>query len=325
MIKIAEVLPDHPTPLWRMVKQCGVDHVVGGFNTPGDPADIHPDQRPWSFTNLVRMKTAFNDGGFSLDVIEARPPLNKAKLGLSDRDEEIEYACELIRNMGKVGIPVWCPEWMPVLNWTRTSMAAPGRGGAMVTGFDNELMKNAPLTDAGVVTEEQLWDNLKYFLEKVVPVAEEAGVKLAMHPDDPPLSPIQGIARIISSVENYQKMVDLVPSPANGIGLCQGNFGLMTDDLPSVIRHFGEQKKIHFVHFRDIRGTPEKFDEAFHDDGKHDMAACVRAYRDTGYEGVARPDHFPQLTYEDFVDVHSMERLYAIGYMRGLIEAVYSE
>ena len=124
MIKIAEVLPDHPTPLWRMVKQCGVDHVVGGFNTPGDPADIHPEQRPWSFTNLVRMKTAFNDGGFSLDVIEARPPLNKAKLGLSDRDEEIEYACELIRNMGKVGIPVWCPEWMPVLNWTRTSMAA---------------------------------------------------------------------------------------------------------------------------------------------------------------------------------------------------------
>ena len=107
----------------------------------GDPADIHPEQRPWSFTNLVRMKTAFNDGGFSLDVIEARPPLNKAKLGLSDRDEEIEYACELIRNMGKVGIPVWCPEWMPVLNWTRTSMAAPGRGGAMVTGFDNELMQ----------------------------------------------------------------------------------------------------------------------------------------------------------------------------------------
>ena len=79
MIKIAEVLPDHPTPLWRMVKQCGVDHVVGGFSTQGDPSDIHPEQRPWSFTNLVRMKTAFNDGGFSLDVIEARPPLNKAK------------------------------------------------------------------------------------------------------------------------------------------------------------------------------------------------------------------------------------------------------
>ena len=151
------------------------------------------------------------------------------------------------------------------------------------------------------------------------------GVKLGMHPDDPPLSPIQGVARIISSVDNYQKMLDLVPSPSNGIGLCQGNFGLMTDDLPSVIRHFGEQGKIHFVHFRDIRGTPEKFDEAFHDDGKHDMAECVRAYRDVGYEGVARPDHFPRMTYPGFEDEHEVERLFAIGYMKGLVEAVYSE
>lgn len=324
MIKIAEVLPDHPTPLWRMVKQCGVDHVVGGFNTPGDPADIHPDQRPWSFTNLVRMKTAFNDGGFSLDVIEARPPLNKAKLGLSDRDEEIEYACELIRNMGKVGIPVWCPEWMPVLNWTRTSMAAPGRGGAMVTGFDNELMQNAPLTDAGVVTEEQLWDNLKYFLEKVVPVAEEAGVKLAMHPDDPPLSPLRGMGRIMRSVENYQRLIDLVPSPANGICLCQGNFTLMTDDLPEVIRHFGD--RIYFVHFRDVRGTPEKFVETFHDEGKTDMRACMEAYRDIGFEGVLRPDHVPTMEGDrnDQPGYSSIGRLFAIGYIKGLREAVYA-
>lgn len=121
MIKIAEVLPDRPSPLWKMVKQCGVDHVVGGFSNPKDPSAVHPDRRPWSHTNLVRMKTAFNDGGFDCDVIESRPPLNKAKLGLSDRDEEIEYACELIRNMGKLGISVWCHEWMPVLNWTRTA------------------------------------------------------------------------------------------------------------------------------------------------------------------------------------------------------------
>ena len=176
----------------------------------------------------------------------------------------------------------------------RTSSEIPTRGGAKVTGFDlAEFNKTHPAGEHGEVTEEDQWDNLKYFLERVVPVAEEANVKLAMHPDDPPLSPIQGIARIISSVENYQKMVDLVPSPANGIGLCQGNFGLMTDDLPSVIRHFGEQQKIHFVHFRDIRGTPEKFDEAFHDDGKHDMAACVRAYRDTGVRGSRPPRPFP--------------------------------
>ena len=96
MIEIAEVLPPQPTPLWRMAKQCGVDHVVGTFAIPGDPAGVHPEQRPWSYTSLVRMKTAFNDGGFSLDVIESRPPLDRAKLGLAGRDEEIGYACELI-------------------------------------------------------------------------------------------------------------------------------------------------------------------------------------------------------------------------------------
>ena len=192
--------------------------------------------------------------------------------------------------------------------------------------FDlEEFERIAEPHDYGEVTEEDQWENLRYFLERTVPVAEEAGVKMAMHPDDPPHSPIQGVARIISSVDNYQKMVDLVPSPANGIGLCQGNVGLMTDDLPSVIRYFGEQGRVHFVHFRDIRGVPSKFDEAFHDDGKTNMAECMRAYRDVGYDGVARPDHFPKLKFAGFEDEHQMARLFAIGYMKGLIEAVASE
>jgi mannonate dehydratase len=186
-------------------------------------------------------------------------------------------------------------------------------------------MRNAPLTEYGVVAEEQQWDNLKYFLERVVPVAEKANVKLAMHPDDPPLSPIRGVARIMSSVENYQRLIDLVPSPVNGIALCQGNFTLMTDDLPSVIRQFGEQKKIFFVHFRDVRGTPEKFAETFHDDGKTDMLACMQAYRDIGYNGVCRPDHYPRMGDAGFRDDHGLARLFAIGYLKGLLEAVYAE
>jgi mannonate dehydratase len=325
MIKIAEVLSPSHDIVWTLAKQCGIEHVVGTFDW-SKGLNVDKEELPWSYMSMVRLKTAYANGGFQLEVLENRPPLHKAKLGLDGRDEEIEAVCDLLRNMGKLNIPVWCYEWMPVFNWMRTSTTIPTRGGALVTGYDHELMKDAPLTEYGEVSEECLWENLKYFLERVLPVAEESNVKLAMHPDDPPLSPIRGLGRIMRSVDNFQKLLDLAPSPMNGITMCQGNFALMGHDVPEVIRHFGAQNKIFFVHLRDVRGVPSNFVETFHDDGQTDMLACMKAYRDIGFEGVCRPDHVPTMLTDSNSQAgySAVGRLFAIGYLKGLREAVYS-
>jgi mannonate dehydratase len=323
MIQIAEFLPPTPTPLWKLAKQAGVDYAVGGL--PFDEK-FNGSDAPWDYLPLLRMKQRYESGGFTLSVIEARPPLNNAKRGLPGRDEEIATVCTLIENMGKLGIPVWCYEWMTDFNWLRTGTSTPSRGGSVVTSFDNALMRDAPPTELGPIGEEELWQNLEYFLRKVLPVAERANVRLAMHPDDPPLSPIRGIGRIMRSVENFQRLLDLAPSPMNGITLCQGNFTLMTDDLPRVIRDFGRQGKLFFVHFRDVQGTPEKFEETWHDAGKTDMLACLQAYKDIGFDGVLRPDHVPTVEGDsnENAGYSSFGRLYAIGYIRGLRQAVYA-
>jgi len=322
MIEIAEFVPPTPTGLWTLVKQAGVDIAVGGLPTPADTGT----GAPWDYEPLRRMKARYEEGGFRLAVIEARPPLNRAKRGLPGRDEEIDTVCALLENMGRLGVPVWCYEWMTDFNWMRTETARPSRGGSLVTSFDYAQLRDAPPTELGPIGEDELWQNLEYFLRRVVPVAERAGVKLAMHPDDPPLSPIRGVGRIMRSVENFQRLLDLVPSPANGITLCQGNFTLMTADLPSVIREFGRQGKIFFVHFRDVRGTPERFEETWLDAGQTDLLACMQAYRDIGFQGVLRPDHVPTVAGDSNADAgySSFGRLFAIGYIRALQRAVYA-
>ncbi|MFC6734075.1 mannonate dehydratase [Haladaptatus sp. GCM10025893] len=199
----------------------------------------------------------------------------------------------------------------------------PDPRGSWTTAYDHEQMQRGPPVPYDGVTEEDLWENLEYFLERAVPVAEDAGVRLSMHPDDPPLSPVRGMPRIMTSVEAYDRMLDIYPSEANSVNFCQGNFVAMGADIPETIRHFGDD--ISFVHFRDIKGDAETLVEVWQDDGPTNMHAAMEAYRDIGFDGPARPDHVPTMSGEknESAGYESKGRLFAIGYMKGLIEATY--
>lgn len=318
-MKLAEYLPSFPNATWTLARQAGVTHAVSSVPPDG------PDGAGWEFLPLLRMKNRFADAGLTLDVIETGFPwLHAAKLGLPERDEEIERCRAYLRNVGAAGIPILCWNWMAIFNWTRTSTTTPTRGGALVTSYDHAMMSGAPPTEAGEVSEDQLWESLEYFLRAVVPAAEEAGVTLALHPDDPPISPIRGVGRILRSPEAMRRAIELVPSPRSGITMCQGTFSTMGADVPNEIRAFGERGQIHFVHFRDVRGTPDRFLETFHDEGQTDMFAAMRTYREIGFAGPVRPDHVPTMEGEDNLapGYNVLGRLFAIGYMKGLAEAV---
>lgn len=270
----------------------------------------------------------FADHGFTLVAIEDTPPMDKVRLGLPGRDEQIDQIITQIRAMGKLGVPTLCYNWMALSSWGRTSVDIAGRGGALVTGFRAADTEGMPaLVEPGEVTEPQMWEALQYFLDSVIPVAEEAGVRLGMHPDDPPRPHDRNLPRIMRSPEAYRRLMSLYFSPSNRITFCQGNFALMGQDLPTLIRDFGGQDQIAFVHFRDVRGTADDFQETFHDEGQTDLPECMRAYAEVGFSGPMRPDHVPTMHGElnDRPAYGTLGRLFAIGYIRGLEQAAYDK
>lgn len=338
---VSELLEPMPDRTWRLVSQAGVRHAVallqgaeqqtrmmaGVSGEAPEPPPLPPSgQRPWDVAAIRSLQKLYADHGFQIAAIEDTAPMDAIRLGLPTQDEAIGHVVDQVRAMGECGIPVLCYNWMAVGSWARTHTEVVLRGGALSTGYDHAVSSAAPpLVEPGAITEEQLWDNLQRFLEAVVPEAERAGVRLGLHPDDPPVASTRGIPRIIRSVDAYRRVVALVPSPSNCITLCQGNWALMTDDLPAIIREFGGAGKIAFVHFRDVRGTAEKFIETFHDEGQTDMAECMRAYKQVGFGGPVRPDHVQTLDGEDNAKpgYGALGRLFAFGYVVGLREAVY--
>jgi mannonate dehydratase len=314
------VLGPGQTDKFRLARQIGINHAI---------VNVAPvlgrTRREQYFETLSKLKAEYQAAGLTIAGVESHPvPAEKIKLGLPGRDEEIENYHAAIEALGKVGIPMVCYNFMAGLGWYRTKVDVPERGGALTSEFDYSEAEKLGLTRWGKVSEEKVWDNLEYFLKAVIPIAEKAGVKMALHPDDPPISPLRGLGRILTSAANYRRVLDLAPSPVNGITFCQANFKLMGESIQALAREWCDQKKIFFVHFRDVEGTRERFRETFHDNGPTDMVRMLQLYHEHGFDGPMRPDHAPTLEGESNVNPgYAMGgKILAIGYMKGIMEAL---
>jgi mannonate dehydratase len=319
-IQIAELFSPGEDHKVRLARQIGITHAI---------VTVTPATRGRSRSQyaeaLAKVKADFNAAGMIFAGVESHPvSAEKIKLGLPGRDEEIENYQQAIRVLAQLGVPMVCYNWMAGLGWYRTKSDVPERGGALVSEFDLLEAEKLGLTEWGAVSEETIWNNLKYFLNAVMPVADEVGMKMALHPDDPPLSPLRGIGRILTSAAAFRRVMGLHPSPMNGITFCQATFRLMGEDIAALVAEWCAQKKIFFVHLRDVEGSRERFRETFHDNCPVDLARMLRIYHDNGFEGPMRPDHAPTLDGEpnDKPGYAMGGKLFAVGYMKGAMDAM---
>jgi mannonate dehydratase len=302
---------------WDIAKQCGVSHGV--IRLPEDGNFDYADRSHWE--SLCKR---FTDFGITPVVIEPMPNElhDHIKAGDEKRDESIEKAISMFPHMRAMGIDTICFNWMAHIGWLRTSSDYPERGGARVTEFNMADFKPT----RAKITADELWKNYEYFVKAVIPEAEKYGIKLALHPDDPPVPCLGDVERIMISKANIKKAVyDIVNSNSLGITMCQANYFIMGEDLEKTIGEFAS--KIYLVHFRNTKGEPNRFRETFHDNGDLDMAALMRCYVKNGVNVPIRVDHVPTLAGEisTLPGYDALGRLFAIGYLKGILDAVKGE
>lgn len=326
-MKIGMVEQDLSVTNLNFLKAIGVSHVLGneyrdfGYDTLGY----------WDAELVSDAKRHVESYGLKLDMLAL--PLHSHSvdesdfpgiiLGTPERDAEIERLNRCIRAAGKASIEAVQINFK-VLPVMRTEPVV-GRGGAILTAFDIDKYK-APPTIAGQITAEQMWERISYFVDRVIPVAEEAGVRVACHPNDPAIPLGMGMDdRVLGTLDGLKKYCELSPSRYHGLNFCQGcmeESGLSKDELVDGIHYFGTRKRLFLVHFRTIRGRPLHFREAFIDEGQMDLMAAVQAYQDIGYEHMIVPDHYPQIPGDNN---QWATKAYAVGYIKALIRATGGE
>ena len=304
--------PNHDAT-WDFAVASGVRHGV--IRLPEDGKFDYADLSHWN--TLVKK---FTDFGITPVAIEPMPNElhDHIKAGDVLRDESIEKVISMFPNMQAHGIDTICFNFMAHIGWLRTSSSYPERGGASVTEFN---MADFKPTGARI-TADELWGNYEYFVKAVVPEAEKHGIKLALHPDDPPVPRLGDVERIMISKENIMRAVyGIVKSESLGITMCQANYFIMGEDLEKTIEEFAD--RIFMVHFRNTKGTPEHFRETYHDNGDIDMAKIMRAYVRNRVNVPIRVDHVPTMAGEvsTLPGYDAMGRLFAIGYLKGILDA----
>lgn len=300
---------------WDYALQCGVKKGV--IRLPETEEFDVNDETHWK-----SVYKNFTDFGIEPIIIEPMPNSlhSHIKLGDDKCDECIEKVTKMFPIMEKLKINTICFNFMAHIGWLRTANNIEERGKARVTGFDiNDFVP----TDKSI-TEERLWENYEYFIKAVIPYAERHNIKLALHPDDPPVEKLGDVSRIMTSYANINRAINTVKSDNLGVTMCQATYLMMGEDLYEVIPKLKE--KIFFVHFRNARGNKFKFNETFHDNGEIDMPKIIRLYKKCGVDVPIRVDHVPTMAGENRCDGYAaLGRLYAIGYLRGLLDGVETE
>jgi mannonate dehydratase len=313
----------------RVMAAFGVSHICS--STPSNRLD-----EKWSVEGLMRLRERVEQYGIKLEMVPfptsayiTQSGFPNVMLGKSpERDREIEQACQMIRNVARAGIPA-IKYNLTILGVVRTQ-PTPGRGGALYSSFDySKARQQPPLTEAGVVSEDAHWERISYFLQRVVPVAEEYKVKLACHPHDPPMPRgrgFRGVQRAMGTVEGLKRFIGIRPSPYHGLNFCQGTVCEMLEnpaqEIFDVIRYFGARQKIFNVHFRNIKGRFLNFQETFPDDGDINMIQAMRVYREVGYDGMIMPDHAPHIPGDQAA---RQAFAFEFGYIAALIQLVNQE